>query len=195
MTEPAQILTIGHSNHSWDRFLELVRSGGVDLLVDVRSSPISRYTPHFSQRQMETALTATGIGYRFLGTELGGRPSDGGLFTSGVADYELMARTADFARGIQTVIEWAGCHRLALMCAEKDPFDCHRCLLVGRKLQESGVGVLHVLSDGRVTPQSTIEDRLLAAAGLEAEDMFNSRRSRIALAYRERGQKVGYSLR
>ena len=107
-------------------------------VADVRSSPYSRHSPHFSRDELRAELRSEGISYVFLGNELGGRPKDRRFYCEGVADYEKMAQTPEFKTGLDRVIEGARKYRIALMCSEHDPLDCHRCLLVGRALAQRG---------------------------------------------------------
>jgi uncharacterized protein (DUF488 family) len=144
------VLTIGHSTHAFDHFLSLLRRTGVTAIADVRTSPFSRRYPHFNRDELREKLLLDGIAYVFLGKELGGRPSDPNLYCDGVADYEKMATTESFKNGLKRVIEDAKKHRIALMCAERNPLECHRCLLVGRALAERGVAVRHILRDGAI---------------------------------------------
>lgn len=187
------VLTIGHSNHSWEAFEALLRGAGVTAIADVRTSPWSKHTPQFSKTALSERLRQAGIAYVWLGDALGGRPGKPSLFRDGVANYERMAQESAFREGLDRVCSGAQSHRIALMCAEKHPLDCHRCLLVGRALAESGVQVGHILADGRIEPQAVTETQLLTAAGLDQDDIFESRAERLARAYRRRGQKVAFA--
>ena len=143
------VFTIGHSNHSLEVFLALLRMNGVEEVVDVRSSPHSRYNPHFNRKILVKALDEAGIAYIFLGGELGGRPADRSCYDAdGRVRYDLVAQTEAFDAGIGRVMRHADQRRIALMCAEKEPLDCHRTLLVARALVERGVAVEHILADG-----------------------------------------------
>jgi uncharacterized protein (DUF488 family) len=191
--EPLTVLTIGHSDHSLERFIPLLRTAGVTAVADVRSSPYSRRQPQFNRERLAESLRDDGISYVFLGRELGGRPADPGFFCEGVADYERMAKADEFDRGIDRVVEGARRYRIALMCAEHDPLDCHRCLLVGRALAERGVPIGHILRDGAILPNAEIEERLLRLAHRGADDLFIPRAGRLAAAYRDRALKVAYA--
>ena len=188
-----RVYTLGHSAHSYQKFLSLLRVAGVTAIADVRTSPFSRFSPHFNREQLKANLRADGIDYRFLGKQLGGRPNANSLYHNGVADYEAMAKTSEFAKGLDRIVEGAQKHRLAIICSEHDPLDCHRCLLVARALAERGVEVRHILQDGKIFAQEEIEDRLLELSGREAEDLFTPRADRLDAAYRERSQKVAYA--
>lgn len=136
------IFTVGHSSHSWEHFRSLIEAPDVGVVLDVRSNPRSRL-PHFHKHELRYRLNAVGISYLHLGDQLGGRP------TGGAADYETMAAMAPFRDGIAKVLEIAGRCRPTLMCAEHEPLECHRCLLVARHLVEChGAHVAHVLRDG-----------------------------------------------
>lgn len=187
-----RVFSIGHSTHSYEQFARLLRSKGVNAIADVRSSPFSRI-PHFNQGPLKSALAADGIAYVFLGEELGGRPKDETSYRDGVADYERMAESEAFQRGLERLDSGSKNFRIAMMCSERDPLDCHRCLLVGRALSGRGMDVCHILVDGQVASQAEIERELLILAGADQEDMFASDADRLNCAYRKRAQKVAYS--
>lgn len=190
---PGGVLTVGHSTLSYEQFLTLLSGAGVTAVADVRSAPYSRHLPHFNRETLRNGLRLDGISYVFLGQELGGRPHDQTLLRDGVADYERMARTPEFGQGLARVVQGAFRHRIALMCSEQHPLDCHRCLLVGRELTRAGVSVSHIMSGGQQVSHGGIEDELLILAGKDGDDLFAQRSERLASAYRERAQKVAYS--
>ena len=156
-----KLLSIGHSNHSLERFIQLLAGAGVSALVDVRTAPASRFNPHFNRASLETALPARGIQYFFAGKSLGGRPADPACYKKRSlppegADYlhevdypEVMKRDW-FIRGVQRMLEIAESQTTAIMCSEEDPAVCHRHHLVARYLlqQEPPVNVVHIRGDG-----------------------------------------------
>ena len=151
------LYTIGHSNHSEEKFLDLVKQHGVEVLVDVRSQPASRYNPQFNEIILKRALEAAGIRYLFMGDQLGGRPEgDEFLDDEGHALYHLMAESPVFLAGIERLERGADEHRVAIMCSEEDPAVCHRHLLVTRVLSGRGVDVLHIRADGRLETEDQI---------------------------------------
>lgn len=188
------VFSIGHSTLPYEQFLKLLREAGVDAVADVRTAPYSRHFPHFNQEELRAELKQDGVAYSFLGKELGGRPSDSQFFCEGVADYEKMATTDVFKSGIDRILFGAEKYRVALMCSEKHPLDCHRCLLVGRELLRRGIDVQHLIPEVVVTSQSGIEAELLEQAGHAADDLFAPREERLALAYRRRAKKVAFSI-
>ena len=157
------IFTIGHSNHRFTRFAELLNGAGIETVVDVRSQPVSRWVPHFNRTALESALAALGIGYVFLGRELGGRPAKPELRRKGKPDYAAMAQVPSFRTGIERVIEMGKDKRVTLMCAERDPLDCHRFLLIGRELAKRGQSVAHILADGTLEGHEATEQRSAAS--------------------------------
>lgn len=177
------LLTVGHSNHPIAHFLDLLVRHGVTALGDVRSFPRSRFNPQFNRETLDTALRRQGIAYVFLGDALGGKRDD-----PAERDYARLAATDAFQAGLARVRSGAARHRIALMCAEKDPLDCHRFVLVCRHLRET-LTIGHILADGTLEPQAAVEDRLLAATGLEAGGglLGEDRDTTLALAYDRRG--------
>lgn len=188
------VFTIGHSTLPYWDFLSLLRGAGVTAVADVRSSPYSRHQPQFNRETLYQEFRADGIAYVFLGDHLGGRPRDSSLFRGGVADYEEMAKTKAFRAGIKRVLEGANKYKVALMCSERNPLDCHRCLLVGRALKERKTRVMHIMDNGDVRSQEEIECDLLKRSDMNDGDMFKSLDERLALAYGARAKRVAYSL-
>jgi uncharacterized protein (DUF488 family) len=192
---PAQsfdLLTIGHSNVPAAHFDALLHAAGVTAIADVRSVPFSRRSPWFSAKTLAQRLHSGGITYLPYGEALGGRPKDATLYCDGVADYEAMASTAEFREGLARVTDDARHHRVCLLCAEREPLDCHRCLLVGRALAKRGSLVGHILPDGRIEPHAETEERLLSMTDKDATgDLFADRTNRLTEAYRRRARAVG----
>jgi hypothetical protein len=133
------VLTIGHSNLAADRFIALLQQAGVSAIADVRSLPFSRWCPWFSRKPLTERLASERMGYLAFGDALGGRPQKRQLYRDGVADYEAMAATLGFRAALERLTAAIGRHRVCLLCAEREPLDCHRCLLVGRALAEGGL--------------------------------------------------------
>ena len=186
------LLTIGHSNIPADRFIGLLRGARANVIADVRSMPASRHFPWFSKNNLATRLRQEGMAYLPFGDTLGGRPRELGLYRDGVADYEAMARRPEFRSGLAGLCAEAERHCVCLMCAEREPLDCHRCLLVARVLAERGISIGHILYDGTVTPHAAIERQLLADYD-DGADLFGAGQSdRLAAAYRRRARAVGY---
>lgn len=149
--------SIGHSNHPIERFLVLLSGAEIQLLVDVRSHPGSRFHPQFNKAALEAALAGAGIGYRWLGDRLGGKPKDASLLDAhGHPDYQRMAATEAFRAGIDEIEGLAADQRVAFMCAEEDPLRCHRTRLVTPALVARGHLVHHLRGDGRVIDHESL---------------------------------------
>lgn len=191
MSSSGPILTIGHSNHSLARFVELIRGAGGETVVDVRSIPASQYSPHFNRGRLAEELPGAGLGYVFMGEALGGRPSDPALFSGDRADYEKMAGAAAFREGVARVLAIAADSRPVLICAERDPLECHRCLLVGRFLAEGGHQVEHILHTGGIESHAAAEERLIALESVGG--LFGTRDEQRAEAYRRRAHKTAFA--
>ncbi|BCX88948.1 hypothetical protein MIN45_P1318 [Methylomarinovum tepidoasis] len=187
------IYTIGHSSHEPDALLTLLRRHGVTAVADVRSQPYSRRFPHYSRKALKGWLQEQGIAYVFLGRELGGRSADPDHYDeTGRVDYGKLAASEPFRSGIDRLRQGMAAYRIALLCAERDPLDCHRGLLIAPRLQEAGVEVGHILADGGLEPHRQTEERLLSLLGL-ADDLFGEPRAqRLMLAYRRRAEEAAY---
>jgi uncharacterized protein (DUF488 family) len=163
----ARLFSVGHSNHSMDRFLNLLRAGGVTAVADVRSRPYSGRCPQFNRPELEAALREADLWYAFLGHELGGRPGSMRLYDSdGRVDYERVRRTAAFQQGVDRLIRGCDQQRIVMMCSEEDPLECHRGLMIAPELVERGLAPLHLRGDGSVETTQQLEQRLIEETGV-----------------------------
>ena len=188
------VFTIGHSNHSPETFLRLLQRHGVSEVVDVRSSPYSRYASQFNRDVLEGILREADIDYQSQGGVLGGRPSEASCYdTDGRVRYDLVSEMDWFDDGIRFLIHRAEDRQVALMCTEKEPLECHRTLLVARALVERGVDVGHILADGSLEGHDAAMDRLLDVLKLpQGGDMFWSRSDVISEAIARQSKKMAY---
>lgn len=149
--QPLTIFSIGHSNQLVEAFISLLLQHEIQVLVDVRSRPYSRYVAHFNGTPLAAAVRKAGIKYMFMGKELGGRP-DGDEFYDGASHvlYSRVAQASFFLDGIKRLKEGGRTYRIVMMCSEEDPAVCHRHLLIGRVLAEQGVNVAHIRGDGHL---------------------------------------------
>ncbi len=166
----AEILTVGHSNHEEREFLDLLQGAGVELVVDVRANPHSRFQ-HFNRSSLAGSLAASGIGYEPMGEQLGGlrKPRPDSVndawedeFFRGYADH--MAGD-EFAAGLARLGELAEGRRIALMCAEADWAECHRRLLADA-LVAHGHHVAHLGPHGELAEHELSESAVLAEGRL-----------------------------
>ncbi len=158
-----EIFTIGHSSHNIEVFLGLLNRHDVNCIADVRSMPYSKYTSQYNKEGLARILKSNGILYIFLGKELGARQEDKSLYTpEGYLDFEKVSKTEIFQASIErlkTGIDKG--FKVALMCSEKDPIDCHRNIMVAREFRKDSYGVSNILDDGNLQSQDIIEKRLL----------------------------------
>lgn len=186
------VFTIGHSTHTLQGFVGLLHRHGVTAVADVRSAPFSRLNPQFNKEALERSLEAHGIRYVFLGRELGARPDDPWCYENGRVQYSRLSGTELFKKGLERVMRGRRNYRIALMCAEREPLECHRTLLVARALAERGVPVGHILADGRLESHGDAMERLLDLTGLPREDLFRSKQQLIAGALARQEDRVAY---
>jgi len=189
---PHKVFTVGHSTHSVSTFLGLLQKHGITAVADVRSIPVSRFTPQFNRYAVERGLSDVGIKYVFLGKELGARTEDAGCYVDGRVRYGLLARTPDFVSGIERLRKGARSERIAVMCAEQEPLDCHRCVLVARVLEEHGTAVAHIHGDGHAEDHAAAMRRLMANFGLDQEDLFRTSDERLEEALERQEQRIAY---
>jgi uncharacterized protein (DUF488 family) len=153
----SNFFTLGHSYHASETWLALVRQHQIEVVVDTRSSPYSKYAPHFDKEVMQRSLEQAGIRYLFLGAELGGRPANPDYYdASGHVLYSRLRDDARFKAAIERLETGMERFRVALVCGEEDPAHCHRRLLIGRVLTERGHSMLHIRGDGRVETDATV---------------------------------------
>lgn len=136
------VYSVGHSNQSADQLIALLQRHGITLLADIRSSPASRFAPQFNRVNLDRSLQAAGIGYRWLGQALGGKPR---------------AAEPVFNAGIGDLLDLAAQQPVAMMCAERDPLHCHRTHLVTPALLQQGASVAHILGDGTLLPHDALQ--------------------------------------
>jgi hypothetical protein len=170
-TKPGGIFTIGHSNLDLDDFVAILAGRGINIVCDVRSRPGSYRFPQFNRESLEACLAASKIQYEFLGEALGGRPSDPRAYHSdGIVNYEERRKAADFSAGVDRAFELARASNIVLMCAEEDPLQCHRFLMICPALVDRGVATVHIRRGGELESQREAEDRLLKLHDLTAFD-------------------------
>jgi len=191
-----ELFTIGHSNHSLDHFLELLLAHRLSTIADVRSSPYSKYSPHFNKDVLDSTLRNANIDYIFLGRELGAQRSEDDCYIDGQAKYDRIAHLSTFQRGLEIVLQGVEHYRIALMCSESDPITCHRTILVCRELKRicPDLKITHILGDGTEERQEMSEKRLINLHKLQPE-LFGDLTSTSGLiekAYDLQAEKIAY---
>ena len=178
-----QLWTVGHSNHTVERFLELLGEHGIEVVVDVRSEPYSSYSGHFCQGALRRSLKDAGLSYLFMGRELGGRPQEPEFYDEdGHVLYGELAATERFREGLRRLVDGATRYRVAVMCSEENPTSCHRHRLVTRALRETDprVSILHIRGTGEVVDEIRLDQEAGEVGQLELLQDQTPWRSRVS---------------
>jgi uncharacterized protein (DUF488 family) len=192
MNSEGTIYTVGHSTHEIEDFLGLLAKHGITAIADVRSTPASRFNPQFNRDALKAALGRVSIGYVFFGRELGARSDDPTCYIDGKVQYQRLAQAPAYQSGIERLIAGRVAHRIAVMCSEREPLDCHRTVLVTESLVASRVPVVHILGDGALEPHEETRARLRALHGLAEPDLFHSAEELIAQALSRQEDRIAY---
>jgi uncharacterized protein (DUF488 family) len=182
-----------------DTFGSMLTLYAIQFIVDVRSVPFSSREPQFNKNSLAGWLPNFGIKYAHMPNEFGARRDDPALLDfEGRVDFDRVRSSKVFRRGIQRVEAAASKgYRLALMCAEADPFDCHRFAMISYQLVRDGFEVKHILKDGTLVDNAYLEHRLaqLYCISLQGDIFLSSmtKESCLEEAYRLRGREVAFS--
>ena len=187
-----EVFTIGHSTQPLAKFIALLSQHEISAVADVRSTPYSRHNPQFNRESLRDSLKRESISYVFLGKELGARSEDECCYVHNKVNYQRLAETDLFKAGIKRVVDGARKYRIALMCAEKDPLDCHRTILVSLALVRDDVKLTHILQNGSLEGHDEAMLRLVEQLHIGSEDMFRPREAVVDLAYEKQGQLIAY---
>lgn len=185
------LYTIGHSTHTVEQFIQLLKKHSVTAVCDVRSRPYSQYNPQFNREVLTRALEENNISYVFLGKELGARSENPDCYINGKVQYKYLANETIFRQGIDRLIQGMRQYTVALMCAEKDPLTCHRTILVCREIRSTVGEIKHILCSGEIETNYEAEKRLLTELRFEP-DMFMSETECIEEAYDKQGKRIAY---
>jgi uncharacterized protein (DUF488 family) len=196
MTMQGAVFTIGHSTHPQQRFIDLLRRHGITALCDVRSNPLSRVNPQFNLDVLKEVLPEHGVKYLFLGKELGARSDDRACYEGGKVQYDRLARTELFQKGLARLQDgMSKGFRIALMCAEKEPLECHRSILVARHLVALGIDVQHIDENGGLESHNDALRRLAQMVDVPELDIFHRSPDELQDdAYRRQENRIAYEL-
>ena len=187
------LFTVGHSTHTLERFIALLRMHDVTAICDVRSKPYSRVNPQFNRENLRVGLKQCGIAYVFLGKELGARSEDPACYVEGRVQYDRIADSIEFRSGLDRVQEGMKKFRIALMCAEKEPIECHRTILIARNLAGLGVSILHIHANGRLESQAELSERLMRELAMPESDMFRTHEDVLKDAFKIQETRIAYA--
>ncbi len=185
--------------------MDLLHQVDVTAVVDVRSRPYSGRQPQFNRPELQLALQNICIQYAFFGATLGGRPEQRSVYDEdGRVNYERVRQTRLFQRGLEELMAAGKDYRIAMLCAEEDPLDCHRGLMIAPALAEHGLKTFHIRGDGSIETTEELELRLLEGTGVGSgllDGLFaavvspEERAQTLAEAYRVMGRRKAFRLR
>ncbi len=186
------IHTIGHSNHTEEKLLALLRMHHITAVADLRSSPYSRFAPQFNRELLGKTLAGNQIAYVFLGNHLGARPNDPLCYRNGTIDFSRLCQTDYFQEGLDRLRTGASRFNIAVMCSEKDPIECHRMILVCRHLRAPDMVIRHILENGALEDNCDAEQRLMAHLKMAPADLFKSAEELVEDAYDKQGGRIAF---
>jgi len=188
-----KLFTIGHSTHTAEKFIELLSMHAINVVCDVRSNPYSKFNPHFNRETIKKQLKAHQMSYVYLGKELGPRSDDPALNVNGQVQYNLIAKTELFQEGLKRLQNGLKSHRVALMCAEKDPVMCHRTILICRNLRSDEIEISHILENGSLESNRDSERRLMGMLKIPEATLFEKSEELIERAYDIQSEKIAHT--
>ena len=189
------LYTIGYSGFDIDNFLLALKKYSIGALVDVRTSPHSAYYTIYNRENIKNILNRENIFYLFLGKELGARPEDGALYTRHIADFKKISNSDSFIEACKRIRQGIEMFPICMMCAEKDPINCHRTVLVANAFRNRypEVSIFHIHSDLKIESQDRIDRRIMALYNLEQEHLFKDYETRKIKAYSLREKDIAFN--
>ncbi len=189
------LYTIGYSGFDIDNFLLALKKYSIGALVDVRTSPHSAYYTIYDRENIKNILNRENIFYLFLGKELGARPEDGALYTRHIADFKKISNSESFIEACKRIRQGIEMFPICMMCAEKDPINCHRTVLVANAFRNRypEVSIFHIHSDLKIERQDRIDRRIMALYNLEQEHLFKDYETRKIEAYSLREKDIAFN--
>lgn len=158
-----EIYTIGHSNYTIERLIDMLKQFNINCVVDIRGIPYSKYNLQFDLETIKYLLTKEGFKYIYMGREFAAnRLNKESYNDEGYCDFTKVVNEKEFKEGIERLKN--GCkkgYKIALLGAMQDPLRCHRSILMGRELEKEGFSVTHILDDYSTITQDKIESKLL----------------------------------
>jgi uncharacterized protein (DUF488 family) len=189
-----EIFTIGYATFSIEYFVDALRKYSITAVADVRSAPYSRFKPEFKKNTIKKTLRENHIEYIFLGKHCGARAEDPSCYIGGKLNYALLKESENFQKGIKRILSGMQNYRIALMCAEKDPLNCHRTFLICRSLRSHPVTIKHILENDTLEEHAVTEKRLLKLYKLDQQDIFHSSSDLLEQAYDRQCEKITFNV-
>ena len=175
------IYSIGHGNKKFEDFLKELSSFNIKYLIDVRTSPYSKYNPQYNRELLKNNLEAANITYVYMGDNLGGLPSDRSCYVDGKVSYDLIKDKDFFREGLARLIKaYEKDINIAVMCSESKPEECHRSKLIGQELLKNNISIQHITEPDKTKDQLTVMNELTKGKGVVDlfgnETIFTSRK-------------------
>ena len=188
-TSQKQIYTIGYSAFEIEAFISTLKQYHITAVSDVRSSPYSKFKPDYNRELLSRTLKEFGIQYVFLGDYLGARFEDKSVYVNRTVDFNTAKNLACFKHGVNRLIEGSKKYTIALLCAEKDPIECHRSILIAKNISKI-FNVFHILADSSIESHKQLEQRLEKRFGLDQAVLFGDT---LKMAYDKQASKIAYA--
>lgn len=195
----ASVFTIGYAAFNIDDFIQVLKKYNISYLIDVRSNPVSEYYQDFNSLNLRPKLKEHNIIYENLALEFGARQDNKEFFSeSGFVDFEKFTQSEQFKNGVEKIKNGLAIgHNFVLMCAEKDPINCHRSIMIAHAMQRTGIEVLHIMPDKQLQKQNQIGKRLLDLyfSGRNQLNLFeenSNEQELIEQAYKKQNEEIGY---
>ncbi|MBO4648502.1 MAG: DUF488 domain-containing protein [Lentisphaeria bacterium] len=194
-----KIYTIGYVSYSLPGFIEVLKKYGISAVADVRTTPYSQFKPDFNSDVLAENLKSNGICYVPLGRECGARPDNKSCYVNGQVNFDILSATDLFRHGLQRLKKGMEHYCISLMCAEQDPIQCHRYILVARELSKHypELEIINILQNGIIERMEETEFRLLKAYDLDTEEIPGIGKSlseRLQEAFALQGEKISYRM-
>ena len=199
-----EIYTIGHSNYTIERLIDMLRHYNINCVVDIRGTPYSKYNVQFDKETIRYTLSKAGFIYIYMAKELAAKRINKESYNEeGYSDFEKVIKEKEFLEGIERLKN--GCNKgynIVLLGAMQEPIRCPRSILVGKALRKHGFNVKHILDDYSIASQEDIEQMLLDKYFSNREQMTIddlignslSREEMIEEGYRMANKEIGYRI-
>jgi uncharacterized protein (DUF488 family) len=184
-----QIYTIGYSAFDIDAFVCILKRYNITAVSDVRSLPYSKFKSDYNREYLSKKLKENDIQYVFLGDNLGARFEDKSVYINGTVSFDLASKLDSFKIGVQRLVEGSKKYTIAILCAEKDPIECHRSILIAKNIS-SIFNVLHIHGVSSIESQKQLEHRLEKRFGFDQAVLFGDT---LKMAYDKQASKIAYA--
>lgn len=174
MMNHSTIYSIGHGNKRIEDFIFELKSFNIEYLLDIRSKPFSKWNPQFNQEVLEFELKTNGMVYVFVGDTLGGLPEDRTCYDlEGKVVYDYIKEKDFFKEGLNRLTRANDKQvRLAIMCSETKPEECHRSKLIGQELLKNNIAIKHIVAANKIKSQQMVMNELTKGKG--TVDLFGN---------------------